>query len=194
MTQWVLASNNAGKTRELSAMLAPRGIDLRPQSQWQLPSVAETGLTFIENALLKARFACQQTGLPALADDSGLIVDALQGQPGIYSARFAGENASDADNNKKLLHCLHGVPEAERGAHYYCVLVLLQHAEDPCPLVAEGRWRGRIATAPEGEQGFGYDPIFFLPDLNCTVAALTHAQKNSMSHRANALQHFFASL
>lgn len=187
MDRLVLASGNAGKHRELAAMLEPLGIGLDLQSDWQVSSVPETGLSFVENALLKARHAARVTGLPALADDSGLMVDALDGAPGLHSARFAGPEASDGDNVAKLLDALGELPPSRRGASFVCVLALLRWADDPAPLICEGRWRGRIAEAPRGEAGFGYDPVFLATDHECTAAELDPERKNRISHRARAL-------
>jgi XTP/dITP diphosphohydrolase len=183
----VLASNNAGKVRELNALLCDRDKQIVPQSEFALPSVAENGLTFVENALIKARFASEQTGLPALADDSGLQVNALGGQPGIHSARFAGENARDADNCALLLEKMRAVPSEQRQARFYCVLVYLRHSQDPTPLICQGSWAGSILTAPQGENGFGYDPVFYVPQYRCSVAQLSPDVKNQLSHRGQAL-------
>lgn len=183
----VLASGNAGKLRELGAMLRPLRWSVRPQSEWAMEEAVENGLSFIENALIKARHAARLTGLPALGDDSGLVVDALDGGPGIYSSRFAGEGADDASNNRLLLEALAGVGESRRGAHFYCAMALLRHAGDPAPLVATGKWDGRILEAPAGNDGFGYDPLFWLPGLGCTAAQLPADVKNRLSHRGQAL-------
>ena len=183
----VLASGNAGKLRELGAMLRPLRWSVRPQSEWAMEEAVENGLSFIENALIKARHAARLTGLPALGDDSGLVVDALDGGPGIYSSRFAGEGADDASNNRLLLEALAGVGESRRGAHFYCAMALLRHAGDPAPLVATGKWDGRILEAPAGSDGFGYDPLFWLPGLGCTAAQLPADVKNRLSHRGQAL-------
>lgn len=187
MDRLVLASGNAGKHRELAAMLEPLGIDLALQSQWQVAPVAETGLSFVENALIKARHAARVTGLPALADDSGLMVDALDGAPGLYSARFAGPEATDAENVAKLLDAVGDLPPGRRGASFVCVLALLRHAEDPAPVICEGEWRGRIAEAPRGGRGFGYDPVFLVPGEDRTAAELEAGHKNRISHRGRAL-------
>ena len=184
--QLVLASSNPGKLKEFQGLLSECGFQVQAQSELGINSAEETGLTFVENALLKARHASDQSGLPALADDSGLTVDALNGQPGIYSARYAGVGASDADNNAKLLKALEGIPEPERGASYHCVLVFLRHAQDPTPLIASGYWRGRILSQPAGEGGFGYDPLFYLPNHECSAAQLRPEQKAQLSHRAQA--------
>jgi XTP/dITP diphosphohydrolase len=182
----VLASGNAGKLAELRALLEDR-FDLRAQSEFGIEDIEETGLTFIENALLKARHAARMAGLPALADDSGLCVDALEGAPGLYSARYAGTHGDAAANIAKLLHELDGVPEARRGAHFHAVVVLLRHADDPRPLVAEGSWHGRILEAPRGDAGFGYDPVFLDPEAGRSAAELEPALKHRLSHRGRAL-------
>lgn len=183
----VLASGNAGKLRELTAMLEPLGWQVRPQSQWDVPEAVEDGLSFIENALIKARHAARHTGLPALGDDSGLAVDALDGAPGIFSARYAGPGAGDEANNRKLLQALAGVPPERRGAHFYCAIAMVRHAADPAPLVAIGRWDGRILDAPAGVGGFGYDPLFFVESQGCSSAELPPEIKNALSHRGRAL-------
>jgi XTP/dITP diphosphohydrolase len=183
----VLASGNAGKLREVAAMLQPLGWAVRPQGDWRLDEVVEDGLSFIENALIKARHAARVTGLPALGDDSGLVVDALDGRPGIYSSRYAGESADDQANNRKLLHELAGVAEQARGAHFYCAMALMRHADDPAPMLATGRWRGRILESPAGSGGFGYDPLFQVPEQGCSSAELPAAVKNRLSHRGQAL-------
>jgi len=183
----VLASGNAGKLRELSAMLQPLGWTVSPQGDWSVEEAVEDGLSFIENALIKARHAARLTGLPSLGDDSGLVVDALDGRPGIYSSRYAGDAADDHANNSKLLAELSGVPAARRGAHFYCAMALVRHAQDPAPLLATGEWRGRILTAPTGSGGFGYDPLFRVPEHGCSAAELPAAVKNRISHRGKAL-------
>jgi XTP/dITP diphosphohydrolase len=183
----VLASGNAGKLRELHALLAPLGLDVVAQSEFDISSVEETGLSFVENAILKARHAARVAGLPAIADDSGIMVDALGGAPGIYSARYAGEGASDAENLDLLLENLRDVPDSKRGARFVCLAVYMRHADDPCPIVCEGIWPGRITHAPRGEDGFGYDPIFHVEDCGCTSAELEPARKNAISHRALAM-------
>ncbi len=188
MKTLVLASGNAGKLVELRAMLADLPLTIVPQRELGVSDVPETGTTFVENALIKARHASQITGLPALADDSGLIVDALGGAPGLYSARYAGSPTDDAANNAKLLQALDGLPDARRGARFYAVIVLLRHADDPQPLIAEGRWEGRILDAPRGNNGFGYNPVFFDPACGLTAAEMEPTQKNRISHRALALQ------
>ena len=184
-SELVLASNNKGKLAELQAMLG-NSIKVRPQSEFTDIEAEETGLTFVENALIKARHAARASGLPALADDSGLTVDALGGAPGIYSARYAG-GAGDAANNAKLLEALRDVPDAERGAQFICALALLRHAEDPIPLICEGAWEGRILHAASGEHGFGYDPLFWAPERDCSSAELSPQEKNQLSHRARAM-------
>ena len=184
----VLASNNGGKVRELTELLAGARIRIVPQGDFGVPEADETGLSFVENAILKARNAAQHSGLPAIADDSGLEVDALHGAPGIYSARYAGAGASDADNVVKLLHALESVPEAERTARFQCVMVYMRHAADPTPLICQGTWEGRILFAPQGENGFGYDPIFYVPAQGHSAAELESAVKNGLSHRGQALR------
>lgn len=186
MTRVVLASGNAGKLRELAALLGDAGIELVPQGELGVPPVAETAPTFVENALAKARQAARHAGLAAIADDSGLEVDALDGAPGVRSARYAGKDAGDADNNRRLLDALAEVPAEARTARYRAVLVFLRHADDPAPIIAEGSWEGRIAGAPRGAGGFGYDPLFELDDGR-TAAELDAAEKNRVSHRAHAL-------
>lgn len=188
----VLASGNAGKLAELQTMLADTGIRFVLQSELGISSAEETGLTFIENAILKARHASRLSGLPAIADDSGLAVDALGGKPGIHSARFAGTEASDGDNNSKLLTELRDVPDEERGACFHCVIVYLSHAEDPAPSVCHGRWPGRIQHEPTGNNGFGYDPLFHVPGFNCSSAELAPEVKNRISHRGIAMQQLLA--
>ena len=183
----ILASGNAGKLRELQAVLSPLGVDLQPQPATAEFAVEETGSTFVENAILKARHAARLTGQPALADDSGLIVDALDGQPGVHTSRFAGPDASSVDNIALLLKKLHGVPEAKRTAHFASVIVLMRHADDPLPLVASGQWHGLIALQPQGAGGFGYDPVFYLPEFGCTAAELEPATKHRVSHRGKAI-------
>ncbi len=187
MTDLVLASGNPGKLRELAALLDGLGYRLLPQSQFGVPEVAETGTTFVENAIIKARHAAEITGLPALADDSGIEVDALDGAPGVYSARFSGDNATDASNNALLVEKLRDLPPAERGARYRAVIVYMRHAADPSPIICEGSWEGRIQLEPAGDGGFGYDPHFYLAELGCTAAELDAAEKNRRSHRGQAL-------
>ena len=187
MKKLVIASNNPGKLREFQAMLAPLGIEVLTQEQLGISEAEEPHCTFIENALAKARHVSKASGLPALADDSGICVHALGGAPGVYSARYAGvDPKSDTRNNEKLLHAMQGV--ADRRAHYYCVLVLVHHAEDPQPAIAEGEWHGEIALAERGEGGFGYDPLFWLPQFNKMSAELKAEEKAQISHRALALK------
>ncbi|HOX70510.1 MAG: RdgB/HAM1 family non-canonical purine NTP pyrophosphatase [Dokdonella sp.] len=185
----VLASGNAGKLVEIREVLADLSVTLISQAELGVDDAEETGATFVENAILKARHAARLTGLPALGDDSGLCVDALDGAPGLLSARYAGSHGDSAGNISKLLDVLKDVPEARRTAHFFCVIVLLRHAEDPAPLIAEGRWHGRILHAPQGNGGFGYDPIFFDPQRNASAAELESAVKNRISHRGQALGH-----
>lgn len=188
MKKLVLASGNKGKLLEFQALLAPLKIAVIAQSEFGIESPEETGLTFIENAILKARYASAKTGLPALADDSGLAVDALQGQPGIYSARYAGEGASDAENIDKLMSALQGRPMTERHAQFHCVLALMMHEHDPTPLVAHGAWHGHIAGTKGGDKGFGYDPVFWLEELKLTAAELSREEKSALSHRGDAMK------
>ncbi|OKY26351.1 MULTISPECIES: XTP/dITP diphosphatase [Thalassotalea] len=187
MTTIVLATGNQGKVKELASLLAEKGFVIKAQSEFNVPDVPETGTTFVENAIIKARHAANITGLPAIADDSGLEVDALNGAPGVYSARYAGESANDSDNNQKLLNALQNVAENERSARFHCVLVYMAHAEDPTPLICHGVWEGSIVTEQQGEQGFGYDPLFWLPELHKTSAQLSREEKNTISHRGKAL-------
>ncbi len=192
MQRIVLASGNSKKLRELQAILAPRGLSLLPQTEFDIEDAVEDGLSFVENAIIKARHASRLSGLPAIADDSGLEVDALNGEPGIYSARYANGSAdresNDAANNALLLQKLKGLPEAERTARFQCVIAFMRFADDPMPLICQGSWEGRILDAPRGEQGFGYDPLFFVPTHGCSSAELDPAVKNTLSHRARALQ------
>lgn len=188
MNRLVLASGNAGKLAEFKAMLAHLPYDIVPQKELGVQDVPETGLTFVENALIKARHASAVTGLPALADDSGLIVDALGGAPGLYSARYAGQPTSDAANNAKLLEAMREIPDDQRRARFYAVIVLLRHPEDPQPLIAEGAWEGRIIRELRGNGGFGYNPLFLDPDHGLTAAEMETALKNRLSHRARALE------
>ena len=194
MTRIVLASSNRGKLAEFGALLADSGLELVPQTALGVQDIEETGLSFVENALLKARHAARITGLPALADDSGLCVAHLHGTPGLYSARYAGVHGDAAANNAKLLRELEGVPAAQRGAFFLCVLVLLQHADDPAPLVAEGRWHGRVLTGQRGTRGFGYDPLFLPDGQTASAAELEPALKNRLSHRGQALAQLHAQL
>lgn len=190
----VLASGNAGKLGEFRDLLAPLDIEVIAQGELGIGEIEETGLSFVENALLKARHAARLSGLPALADDSGLCVDALDGAPGLHSARYAGAQGDNAANIAKLLGALDGVEAAGRGAFFICVLALLRHAEDPAPLIAEGRWRGRILDAPRGSGGFGYDPLFLDPTLDASAAELDAAAKHRHSHRGQALRGLLAQL
>ena len=190
----VLASGNPGKLREINELLAEANIEVVPQSEFAVPEAQETGLTFVENAILKARNAARHSLLPAIADDSGLEVDALDGAPGIYSARYAGPDSNDVDNNRRLLQALADVPEEGRGARFQCVVVYLRHAEDPTPLVCQGTWEGRILTEERGERGFGYDPLFFVPEQGCASAELDPETKNRLSHRGQALRKLLAAL
>jgi XTP/dITP diphosphohydrolase len=180
----VLASGNAGKLKELDSLLLPLGMTLRPQSDFAVPEVEENGLSFVENAIIKARAAAQHSGLAAIADDSGLEVDYLGGEPGIHSARYSGEG--DAGNNRKLLAVLDELPREQRAARFQCVLVYMRHALDPTPLVCQAAWEGYILTEPRGENGFGYDPLFYVPDQQCSSAELAPELKNRISHRARA--------
>ena len=184
----VLATGNEGKLREIQHVLSNSNIIVRKQSDFAVPEVEETGLSFVENAILKARNAAKHTGLPAMADDSGLEVDYLRSQPGIYSSRYAGVNANTTDNNAKLLSELNGVPNTERSARFQCMIVYLKHELDPTPQIFQASWEGYIADAASGEQGFGYDPLFFVPEYKCTAAELKPAVKNKISHRGQALQ------
>lgn len=187
MTQrLVLASNNAGKLKEFGEMLAPIGFEVHAQGEFNVPEAEEPHPTFVENALAKARHAARITGLPSLADDSGVCANALGGAPGVYSARYAGEPKSDARNNQKLVADL--AAHADKSAYYYCVLVFVRHADDPQPVIAEGRWNGEIVATPRGQGGFGYDPHFLLPALGKTAAELSAEEKNRLSHRGQALR------
>jgi XTP/dITP diphosphohydrolase len=182
-----MASGNAGKLREIARILSDLDIEVVPQSDFGVSDAEETGATFVENALIKARHAAESTGLPAIADDSGIAVDALGGRPGVYSARYAGPGATDADNNARLLQELEGIPEAERGAAFHCVACFVAPGQDE-PVIAEGEWRGRILAKPQGEGGFGYDPLFLVPELGCSSAELSAEEKNRRSHRGKALR------
>ena len=190
----VLAPGHTGKVLEFNSLLAGLGLNIRPQSDFAVPEAEENGLSFIENALIKARNAARHTGLPAMADDSGIEVDALNGAPGIYSARYAGLNKSSADNNRKLLEALGDMPQEQRTARFQCVMAYLRHAEDPTPIIAQGTWEGVILDAPRGEHGFGYDPIFWVPNQQRSAAELPEAVKNTLSHRALALQSLLAQM
>ncbi|MCG8521925.1 MAG: RdgB/HAM1 family non-canonical purine NTP pyrophosphatase [Pseudomonadales bacterium] len=183
----VIASNNKGKIAELTDLLAPLGLQPVAQGELGVSEAEEPAVTFVENAIIKARHAARVTGLPALADDSGLAVDALDGRPGVRSARFAGEEATDNDNVEALLAALKDTPEAKRSAQFHCVLVYLRHADDPTPIICHGRWPGRILAEPRGQGGFGYDPVFLVPEHGCSAAELTREQKGRISHRGRAL-------
>lgn len=183
----VLASGNAGKVREINHLFENYGIEVLPQSEFGVPEVPETGTTFVENAIIKARHAAKCTGLPAISDDSGIEVDALDARPGVYSARYAGEGCNDTDNNDKMLEELQGVAEADRTARYQCLIVFMRDHNDPVPIITQGSWEGRILEAPQGDGGFGYDPIFYVPTHGCSGGELPMEVKNTMSHRAIAL-------
>jgi XTP/dITP diphosphohydrolase len=183
----VLASNNAGKLREFHAMFSAYNLTIVSQSEYTVDDAEETGLSFIENAIIKARHACKKTQLPAIADDSGLAVDYLNGAPGIYSARYAGEHGNDHANNQKLIHALAGQPNEKRTAQFICALAFMRHAEDPTPIVCQASWQGIILEEARGDNGFGYDPLFWLPEQQCCSAELTKEIKNTISHRAKAL-------
>ncbi|MBP0132120.1 MAG: RdgB/HAM1 family non-canonical purine NTP pyrophosphatase [Nitrosospira sp.] len=185
MRKLVIASNNPGKLREIGHLLEPLGLEVLPQSVFDISEADEPYCTFIENALAKARHASRCSGLPALADDSGICVNALNGQPGIHSARYAGEPKSDERNNQKLIEAL--THQSDHNAHYYCVMVLVRHVDDPQPIIADGSWHGQIIPQPRGNGGFGYDPHFYLPELGVTSAELPLEQKNKISHRSQAL-------
>lgn len=184
----VLATGNAGKVREINQMLAGLDLEAVAQTEYGVPEIEETGLTFVENAILKARNAARHTGLPAIADDSGIEVDALNGAPGIHSARYAGVGAGDRANNDKLLAALATVPDAQRTARFQCLMVYLAHAADPTPIICQGTWEGRILRARRGANGFGYDPLFYVPTHDCTSAELPPEIKNQLSHRGQALR------
>jgi XTP/dITP diphosphohydrolase len=190
----ILASNNAGKVREINAMLTGHDLQVVAQSEFSVPEIEETGLTFVENAILKARNASRHAGLPAIADDSGIEIPALNGRPGIYSARYAGKGASDEDNLYKLMDEIRKLPEEKRQARFVCLMVYLRHADDPVPLIAEGIWEGIAMTEPKGKNGFGYDPMFYVPAHQCTSAELPPDIKNSISHRGQALRKLIAQL
>jgi XTP/dITP diphosphohydrolase len=189
-----LASDNQGKLKELTALLSDSGFSVVGQGDLDVTPAEETGETFIENAILKARNAARQTGRPAIADDSGIEVDVLKGAPGVYSARFAGDNATDSDNVAKLLSQLTDVQSEDRKARFRCLMVYLRRADDPAPLICEGTWSGKVTLTPSGENGFGYDPVFWVPDEGCTAAELNPARKNVLSHRAQALKQLVAEL
>lgn len=190
----VLASGNAGKVREINQLLATLELSVIPQTELAVPEAEETGLTFVENAILKARNATRHTALPAIADDSGIEVDALSGAPGVRSARYAGSGASDAENLRQLLNDLKDVPETKRAARFQCVMVYLRDANDPTPIIAQGTWEGRILFTPVGGNGFGYDPVFFVATHNCSSAQLDPEEKNRLSHRGQALRKLLEAL
>lgn len=194
MQKIVLASNNKGKVREFGEMLSTLNMEVVPQATFNIDNADETGLTFVENAIIKARHASAIAGLPAIADDSGLEVDFLNGAPGIYSARYSGEGATDEKNLLKLLDALKDVAEEKRTARFQCLLVYMRHAEDPTPLICQGTWEGIITTEPHGENGFGYDPIFYVPTHNCSSAQLSSDEKNILSHRGQALRKLLTAL
>ncbi len=187
MKTLVLASGNQGKLREFNTLLGDLGFNVQAQSEFNVPEAIEDGLSFVENAIIKARNACKHSGHPALADDSGIEVDALNGAPGIYSARYAGPNANDDDNNIALINALKEIPEGQRSARYQCVLVYMRHANDPTPIICQGSWEGEILAIAKGEGGFGYDPYFWVPNHQCTAAELPQNLKNAISHRGKAL-------
>lgn len=190
----ILASNNPGKVKEFNELLSDYAIEIVPQAEFGVPEAEETGLSFVENALLKARNASAHSGLPAIADDSGIEVDALNGAPGIYSARYAGAGANDRDNLDKLLADMTDVPDEARSARYQCIIVYMRHPHDPTPLICQGTWEGRILRQPVGEGGFGYDPIFLVPERSCSAAQLTPVDKNTLSHRGQALRELLMEL
>jgi XTP/dITP diphosphohydrolase len=192
MKEIILASSNQGKVREINQLLTGLDLHVHPQTEYGVPDIEETGLTFVENAILKARNAAQHTGLAAIADDSGIEVDALRGEPGIYSARYAGEGASDQANLEKLLTELGDLPEEKRTARFQCLMVYMRHANDPTPLICQGTWEGRILFEPRGKNGFGYDPVFYVPTHDCSSAELAADIKNSLSHRGQALRKLLA--
>lgn len=190
----VLATGNPGKVRELQQLLAGSGLEISPQSDYDVPEAVEDGPGFIENALIKARHAARLTGLPAIADDSGIAVDALNGSPGVHSARYAGEGASDEANLRLLLDNMKDIPDDRRGARFICMMVYVSHAGDPTPVICQGVWRGRLLHAPRGDNGFGYDPVFFVPEHQCSSAELSSEVKNRLSHRGQALRCLVAQL
>ncbi|MBS0357789.1 MAG: XTP/dITP diphosphatase [Proteobacteria bacterium] len=187
MKKIIVATGNLGKLNEIRQVLSDLPMALLPQSELKIREVEETGLTFVENAIIKARYACQKSGLPAIADDSGLAVDALEGKPGIHSARYAGSRKNDSSNIEKLLHDLENVSDEHRGAQFYCVIVYMRHEQDPTPIICQGSWRGSIMRIPRGNSGFGYDPVFYLSEQQCTAAELSAEDKNRLSHRGQAL-------
>jgi len=190
----VLASNNSGKLQEIQKICADLPYKIVPQSEFSVAEIPETGLTFVENAILKARHAALRTNLPVIADDSGLQIDILNGEPGIYSARYAGPKATSEENIAKVLFKIRAVPQAKRTAYFYCIMIYLRHAKDPAPIIAEGRWQGSMLLQPQGQHGFGYDPIFYVPTHNCSAAELPIEVKNKISHRGQALQKLMLAL
>lgn len=194
MQKIVLATNNQGKVNELQNLLVDAGFNVVAQKEFNVPDVDETGLTFIENAILKARHTAKFTRLPAIADDSGLVVNALNGAPGIYSARYAGEHGNDGSNNQKLLQELKNVPNEKRTAYFYCALAFMRHENDPTPIICLGKWNGIILNETRGDGGFGYDPLFYVPELNCSAAELTKEHKSQISHRGQALKQLIAKI
>lgn len=194
MRRIVLATGNLGKVKEINELLAGHELEVIPQSAFGVAEAEETGLSFVENAIIKARNAAAHTGLPAIADDSGLEVDALEGSPGVFSSRYAGKNASDRDNVEKLLADLATVPEEGRNARFQCLMVYLRHARDATPLICQGTWEGRVLFAPRGSNGFGYDPVFYVPTHDCSAAELPATVKNHLSHRGQALRKLIARL
>lgn len=194
MKKIVLGTNNQGKVKELHNLLVDSGFDVIAQSEFDVPDADETGLSFVENAIIKARHTAKLTGLPAIADDSGLAVDALGGAPGIYSARYAGEHGNDKQNIEKLLDALKDVPDEKRNAYFYCALVFMRHANDPTPIICLGKWAGKILRSEQGQGGFGYDPVFYVPELGCSAAEISREQKSHISHRGQALQKLLTQL
>lgn len=188
MQKIVLATNNQGKVNELQKLLADAGFNIIAQSEFNVPDADETGLTFVENAILKARHTAKLTKLPTIADDSGLVVNELGGEPGIYSARYAGEHGNDKNNNKKLLQALANTPKEKRTAYFYCALAFMHHEKDPTPIICLGKWHGMILKEEHGQGGFGYDPLFYIPELGCSAAELTKEHKSRISHRGQALK------
>lgn len=190
MSKIVLASGNKGKLREFAQLFSQFNTEVVPQSTFNVSEAEETGLTFVENAIIKARHACESTGLPAVADDSGIEVDALNGAPGIYSARYSGPGATDEKNLQALLTALDNTPESQRTARYQCVIVFMRHAKDPTPLICQASWEGLVLKTPQGDGGFGYDPIFWVEQHQCTAAELSAEQKHAISHRGKAIRQF----
>lgn len=194
MQKIVLATNNQGKVNELQELLTDAGFNIVAQKEFNVSDADETGLTFIENAILKARHTTKITGLPAIADDSGLVVDVLNGAPGIYSARYAGEHGNDESNNQKLLQALKNIPAEKRTAYFYCALAFMRYENDPTPIICLGKWNGLILNETQGEGGFGYDPLFYVPELNCSAAQLSKKHKSQISHRGQALKQLIAEI